>query len=595
MVSSEVERLVRAAVARVAPGVDADPALGPPKRPEWGDYATPVAMSLAKPLRRRPTEIAAEIAARLASGDGRELFAKVEVASPGYLNLTLADAFWHRRLRAVLEERERFGRSVAERRRKVLLEYVSANPTGPLHVGHARNAAVADTVANLLDASGHEVWREFYVNDVGVQMDNLGRSVWYRYRERAGRGAFPAAPPGVEALGRAPTPAEADAIERFGGLYRGDYVRDLAEAFARAVGERWLDATEDDGTVPTREAFAAARDFAYPLLLEEQRRILERYGVRFDRYFREREIHDSGLLEKGIEDLRSRGHLYERDGALWFRSTTFGDDKDRVVRKSDGSWTYFAPDLAYHREKLRRGYDLLIDAWGADHHGYIPRMRAVLAALGLDPGSFHVVLIQMVRLLKDGAEVKMSKRSGSFVTLAEIVDEVGPDAARFLMLTRSPDSPLDFDLDLAKRQSNDNPVFYVQYGHARVCSVFARASEAAPGIDPRAADLSRLVAPMERELVKTVSRFPDEVADAASRHEPHRLAAYLQELVRAFHAYYSKKDPSGAPEHRIVSEDRGLTAARLALAAGVRTVLANGLSLCGVGAPTQMPHPEERA
>lgn len=592
MISSEVEKLLRAAVAKVAPGVDAELALGPPKKAEFGDFATPVAMSLARALKKAPPAIAGEVKeALLAQPGAKELLAKIDVAG-GYLNLTLADAFWMARLKEILEGKDAFGKSGAGEGKKVLVEYVSANPTGPLHVGHARNAAVADTIANLLAAAGWAVSREFYINDLGVQLENLGRSVWYRYAELAGKAEFPEPLPSREPEElRALTPPDRRRYERFGGLYHGEYVKDVAAQFRKKEAERWLDAPiEADVPEPTKDAIAAARDFAYPLLLEEQKKSLAQYGVKFDRFFSERSLHEGKLVEKAMDDLRTRGHLYDDDGAVWFASKRFGDDKDRVVRKSDGSWTYFAPDIAYHREKLQRGFQVLIDAWGADHHGYIPRMRAALAALGFDPKAFHVVLIQMVRLLKNGAEVKMSKRSGSFVTLQEVMDEVGPDAARFLMLTRSSDSPLDFDLDLAKKQSNDNPVFYVQYGHARVCSVFAMAKER--GVAPGVPDLSRLASPMEKEMIRRLARFPDEVADAAAKREPHRIAGYLRELVGAFHAYYSKKDASGAPEHKIVSDDTALTRARLALADAVRIVLRNGLALCGVSAPEKMSPPE---
>jgi arginyl-tRNA synthetase len=392
-------------------------------------------------------------------------------------------------------------------------------------------------------------------------------------------------------------------------------VRELAAGLRARDGEKWLaDATLEAGMLePAAAAVAAARDYAHPILMEEQRQTLLRYGVEFDQWFSEKRLHDEKLVDVAIADLDKRGALYKSHKdesigeeerakrkpvaedptkiALWFRATSYGDERDRVLEKADGSRTYLSADIAYHREKLQRGFKVLIDAWGADHHGQVPSMRAALSALGFDPNAFHVVLIQMVRLMKDGQEVKMSKRSGSFVTLQEVIDEVGPDAARYLMLLRSPDSPLDFDLDLARQQSNDNPVFYVQYGHARVCAVFAKARQEAPEADPAGADLSLLTSPFEREMMKRLARFPDEVADAAAKREPHRMTIYLTELVRTFHAYYSARDVNGAPAHKIVGADPGLTAARLALADAMRTVLANGLELCGVSAPERMDSP----
>ena len=590
MIASDVEKRLAAAVEKVAPGAGVPLALVPPKEAKHGDFATPVAMQLAKTLKQPPPKIAEQIkAALMADPEAKKLIARADVAG-GYLNLTLADDFWTARLKDVLRDGAKFGRSDAGKGTKVLLEYVSANPTGPLHIGHARNAAVADTVANLYAAAGYAVSREFYVNDVGAQMANLGRSVWFRYAEIAGRAKFPES----------------------GGLYFGEYVKEVAAAFHAKVGDRWLGAAAE----PTPEAIAAARDFAMPILMAEQKATLDRYQVRFDVWFSEKKLHDEKLVDAALADLRTRGLIYEswKDESIpeeerkkrppkdedpskiatWLRTSKFGDDRDRVLVKAGGDRTYLAADIAYHREKLRRGFQMLVNAWGADHHGQVPSMRAALAALGFDPKAFHVILIQMVRLMRGGEEQKMSKRSGSFVTLQELIDDVGPDAARYLMLTRSSDSPLDFDADLAKRQSNDNPVFYVQYGHARVCSVFALAADRGVKADPSKANLSLLTAPEEREIVKRLARFPDEVAFSAESFAPHRVATYLRELVAAFHSYYSKKE-GGKAAYRIVSEDAALTQARLALATAIRTVLANGLALCGVSAPTKMTRLTEDA
>lgn len=595
IVTATVEKIVRDAVSSLGLTVGPEPVVGQPTRPEFGDFTCTVAMALARSERRKPRELAEAIAAAIRAQDPDDI-EKLEIAGAGFINITLSDAFWQARLRDLLAEGPRFGRSDVGGGTKVLLEYVSANPTGPLHIGHARGAAVADTIANLLDWSGHAVAREFYINDVGAQMQNLGRSVWYRYAETLGHGPFPphATEPTAAALGREPNEADRRAYARFGGLYFGDYVKELGAAFAAQEGERFMAGAALEAGVlePTPEAIAAARDFGAPILREEQQRTLEQYGVRFDRWYSEKSMHDAGMIQQTLDDLRAHGQLVDRDGAVWFATTNFGDEKDRVVVKSDGAPTYFIADIAYHRDKLLRGFDRLINAWGADHHGHVPKMRWALAALGYDPARLDVVLIQMVRLLRGGQEVKMSKRSGSFVTLQEVIDEVGQDAARYLMLIRASDSHFDFDLDLARKATNDNPVFYVQYGHARACSILAKARaeapEAAALADAGKADLSALSAPAERDLLRRLAWFPDDVALAARRLEPHRLTTVVQELVRAFHAYYSAKDDSGAPAHKVVSPDTRLTAARLVLTEGVRTVLANGLAIAGVSAPQRM-------
>lgn len=594
IVRDQIEEALRAAlVAAVEAGeLSAEAIEGvplnvdPPKNPEHGDYATAVALALAKPAKMNPRKIAEAISKQLASGG--DFIERVDIAGPGFLNLTLSRSFWQQEVARIVAAAGDFGSSNVGGNEKVLVEYVSANPTGPLHVGHARNAAVGDTVANLMSAAGYDVSREFYINDVGVQMDNLGKSICYRAREAAGGEPFP---------------------EDAEGLYYGTYVSELAKQFSADHPDADFDATE---------THVAAREFAYPLLLEEIRKTLARFNVTFDRYFSEREV--QGIPERqtielagttmeasidkasavwaSLKTLEEGGKLFAEEGAIFFRTTDYDDDKDRVVIKSDGTTTYLTPDIAYHHNKLSRGFELLIDVWGADHHGYIPRMRAGIEALGGDGNRFQVVVIQMVRLFRKGEELKMSKRAGEYVTLDDLIDEVGPDASRFNLLTRTSDAPMDFDLDVAVLTNEENPVFYVQYGHARIQSIFRRAAEvslaSASSVDEvraraREADLSRLVEDVEISLVRTLEDFPDVVAVSAERREPHRVVFFLQDLVRAFHAYYGAKDEGGSVMYPVVDvEDAELSFARLALCEAVRTVIANGLELCGVSAPDRL-------
>ncbi|MEK7243086.1 MAG: arginine--tRNA ligase, partial [Thermodesulfobacteriota bacterium] len=440
---------------------------------------------------------------------------------------------------------DRYGSSDLGKGRRVQVEFVSANPTGPLHIGHARGAVVGDVVANILAAVGYQVFREYYINDAGNQMDNLGKSVLLRYRELLG--------------GTAEFPE---------GCYRGDYIRDLASELLKRDGEKHL--VQDAAKV-----VPLFTDYAAGAILEGIKEDLRTFGVVFDLYFSERELYRDEGVEKLLRDLEEKGFIYREGEALWFRTTAFGDEKDRVVVRQNGAPTYFAADIAYHRNKFLRGFETVIDIWGADHHGYIPRMSAAVQALGHEKEALKIILVQLVNLLRDGKPAAMSTRSGEFVTLREVVDEVGRDAARYNFLMRRSDSHLDFDLELAKRQSNENPVYYVQYAHARICSILRMAAErgvAAPAAGE--ADVSLLRLPEETDLIKAITRFPEVVEGAARTLEPHRLTFYLNDLAALFHSYYKS--------NKVISEDGALTGARVFLVRSLLTVLKNALKMLGV-------------
>ncbi len=519
-----------------------------PSNPTLGDLSTPIAFSLAKVTRRRPRDLAAELVARL---DLSPVFCeKVEVAGAGYINLYLKPAWWRKGLQEVLDQGEQYGHRDLGKGRKALVEFVSANPTGPLHVGHGRGAAVGDVLANLLSAMGFEVEREYYVNDAGTQMDILGRSVWARYLESLGvDSSFP------------------------DNGYRGGYIRDLAFELIAAKGRTLLD-------LPMGEAVGLCREFAIHQILEEIRRDLAQFGVTFDRWFFEKTLYERNDASKALAELEEKGLVYRSEGALWFSSTRFGDDKDRVLIRETGEPTYFASDVAYHADKFRRGFDLLIDIWGADHHGYIPRMKALVQALGHPADSFQVLLVQLVNLLRGAKPIPMSTRAGEFVPLAEVISEVGADAARYIFLTRRSDSHLDFDLEVAKAQSMENPVYYVQYGHARLCSVLREAEKAEFDLQERNPDLDLLSLREELSIIKRLVLYPEILQDSALAYEPHRITAYLQELASEIHSYYNKC--------RFISEDRPLSDARLYLAQAILSVLKSALSLLGVAAPQRM-------
>jgi arginyl-tRNA synthetase len=520
-----------------------------PNHSDHGDFATNVAMTMARAEKKAPRKIAQALIDALGDGDG--LWDKVEIAGPGFINFFLSPRCWYGVLDDVARAGSDYGRSTLGNGRRVQVEFVSANPTGPLHIGHGRGAATGDAVAAVLEWAGYSVDREYYINDAGNQMDTLGRSLLLRYRESFG-----------------------EAVDFPENCYQGDYIRDIAREVAQRDGRRYLDVPED-------QAVAFFARFGGERILAGIEEDLRTFGVHFNKWYSEQSLYDRGDVQRGIDLLKERNLTYEKDGALWFRTTDYGDDKDRVLVRSNGATTYFASDVAYHKEKFERGYDLAIDVWGADHHGYVPRMKAVLAGLGRDPEDLQLILVQLVNLLRGGNPVAMSTRSGEFVTLREVIDEVGRDACRFFFLMRRSDSQLDFDLDLAKQQSNDNPVYYVQYAHARVCSINRNAAE--QGI--AAAELGKvdfdcLQLDEELALAKYLARFPETVAGAARDFAPHRVVFYLQELASQFHSYYNR--------HRVVSEDENVTRARLYLVNCIRTVLANALGLLGVSAPESM-------
>jgi arginyl-tRNA synthetase len=519
-----------------------------PTDPAFGDLSTTLAFGLAKMLRCKPRDIADRIAAIVEASPG--LIDRVEVAGAGYLNFTLSKAFWRAVVRQVLRAGPAWGRADVGKGRKVLVEFVSANPTGPLVVVNARAAAVGDAIAKLLEAVGYSVYREFYVNDAGNQFRNLALAMEVRCRQLLGEDC--------------PMPEEA---------YPGDYVIDVARDFLKRNGREALAA-------PESERLDRMGVFAVERILAWQQAALEAYGVTFDNWFSERALRGRGDPELAFKALGARGYLYEREGALWFRSTAFGDDKDRVLVKSDGEITYFLPDIAYHQDKFARGFELLIDLWGPDHHGYVARMQAAMRALGHPPEALRILIVQLVRLMRGSEQVRMSKRTGQFVTMDELVEEVGRDAARFIFLTRRCDSPLDFDLELAKAASDENPVYYVQYAHTRLASLLREAAKA--GLLPPSAedDLDPLSLPEEVGLIKQLALYPELVIGAAQALEPHRLPAYLHDLAARFHGYYNR--------HRIISTDVPVTRARLALVAACRIVIANALGLLGVSAPERM-------
>jgi arginyl-tRNA synthetase len=547
-----VNDTLRAELARAASRLGADGVefvLERPRDAGHGDLATNLAMVLARRERANPRKTAERVLAELRLPP--EVVERTEIAGPGFINFWLSEdqlAAAHRR---ILEAGPAYGRSTFGAGLKVNVEFVSANPTGPLHVGHGRGAALGDGISALLEWTGHTVAREFYINDAGVQIDRVAQSLWARVRELAGH--------------------ESTIPE---GGYHGEYLRENAREVLEREGPGFADLPDDEGV-------RRCRELALRIQREEQDRDLAEFGVRFDVMSSEQSIYDSGRVERALDLLHDRGLTYESEGALWLRTTSFGDDKDRVLRKTDGSFTYLVPDIAYHLDKHDRGFDRAIDVWGADHHGYIPRMRAVLAALGLPPEFFDVALVQLVKVVRGGEEVKMSKRSGEFVTLRDLFEEVGVDAARYFFLMRKGASPLDFDVDLAKRQTDENPVFYVQMAHARLSGIFRTAERSAESVTG-ALDLGALPAPQDAELLKKLTTFPEVVEKAAREREPHRITVYLHELATVVHSWYHHTRAVGAPEGPATEQ------ARLLLARAARIVLANALTLLGITAPDRM-------
>jgi arginyl-tRNA synthetase len=521
--------------------------LEPPKQREFGDLATNVAMLWAKSAKKPPRAIAEAILKNI--HDPGDILARSEVAGPGFLNFTFSPKFYFQELRGLAAGK---GDNVdLGHGQKVQVEFASVNPTGPLHVGHGRVAVIGDVLARLHEATGFTVEREYYVNDAGNQMENLALSIDARYRELFGeRVDFPESG------------------------YPGEYVKDIAGEIKRQHGDRYLDHDR-------QAALDFFREYGGNSLLDTIRAQLRDFGIVFDSFFSEKNMRERSEVNRAMSELRASGLLYSQDGAEWYRSTQFGDDKDRTVVKSDGELTYFASDIAYHRNKFERRYHKLINVWGADHHGYVPRLRAAMQGLGCDPRVLQVVLVQMVQLTRGGEPVRMGKRTGEFVSLEEVLEEVGRDAARFFFLMRKSDSHLDFDLNLAKQQSSENPVFYVQYAHARVASIFEQARKA--GIetgDAASVPVERLELPEELELIRKMIQFNDVLEESVRELEPHRMVFYLLDLAGEFHRYYNRQ--------RVISEDIGLTRARLLLIANIQKTVRRGLEILGVSAPMKM-------
>ena len=524
-----------------------------PKDESMGDFAITVAMRLARTLKKPPKKIAEDIVNKI-NEQQPGFFETIDIAGPGFINFRLKKEYFHDSLKTLLSERHSSLRSTAGQGSRIQVEFVSANPTGPLHIGHGRGAAVGNALCNILKAAGYDVQKEFYINDAGLQVKLLGQSVYARYQQSLGKNL--------------PFPEDG---------YQGDYIELIAQEIQKQDGDKYLN-------IPFDECGEFFTNYSYKMMLTNLAKDLKDFGVVFDKWQSEQELHTKGKVQESLDTLKAKKLIYEQDDALWFRSSEFEDNKDRVVKKRDGEYTYFASDICYHKEKLDRGFDRIIDIWGADHHGYIPRIRSVLEAFDLPKEKFTVILIQMVSLLRHGVPVQMSKRAGAFVTLREVIDEVGADITKFIFLTRKADSHLDFDLDIAKEQSSENPVFYVQYAFARISSIFRQAGErqvqGVSGDEIRDADLSLLEEDEEISLIKKLLQYPVVLEGAAQYFEPHRITYFLQELAGAFHSYYYK--------HRVIVDDTGLTLARLSLCKGVKIVLEEGLKMLGVSAPEKM-------
>jgi len=521
-----------------------------PANSDHGDYASNIAMILASGAKQNPRKIAQIIQENLA--DQENIIDRTQIAGPGFLNIFLKDSIWRNTIQNIEEKKEYFGCSSLGNGKKVQVEFVSANPTGPLHIGHARGAVVGDVITNLLTAVGYAVDKEYYINDAGNQMNNLGKSVLLRYRELLG-----------------------EKIEFPETCYRGEYIKDIAADVIKKEGNVYLKA--DEG-----KTISYLTDIAGQSILKEIKDDLRDFGVTFDYYFSEKELYKNDGVVNLLESLRKKNFVYSDGETLWFKTTDFGDEKDRVVIRKNGEPTYFAADIAYHQNKFSRGYEMIIDIWGADHHGYMPRLWAGIQALGYAKEALKIILVQLVNLLRGGAPVAMSTRSGEFVTLREVLDEVGKDAARYNFLMRRSDSHLDFDLEIAKKQSNENPVFYVQYAHARICSIIRMAQQDHGIVLPLYNDINPalLNQPEEMALIKLMARYPEVIEGAAKSLEPHRVTFYLNDLASVFHGYYNK--------NKVISDNRELTAARLFLIKSISIVLGNALKILGVNAPEKM-------
>ncbi len=521
-----------------------------PKNESQGDFSTNIAMVMAKIQKMAPRKIAEVIEKNIIASNS--IIEKVDIAGPGFINFYLKATSWHHIIDTVYTEDSKYGSSEIGKGTKVQVEFVSANPTGPLHVGHGRGAAVGDSTAKILSFAGYDVEKEYYVNDSGRQINTLGLSVFTRYKELAG-----------------------EKVDFPEDCYKGDYIKDIAQIVKEDKGLSLLDIDE-------QEAVTYCAKFAADKILNGIAKDLEAFGVTFDNWYSEQTLYDNGKVDKAITTLREKKIVYENDGASWFRTSDYGDEKDRVVVRSNGQTTYFASDIAYHQDKFDRGFNRVIDVWGADHHGYIPRINATIEASGNKRENFDVILIQLVALLRDGKPIAMTTRGGVFETLKDVIDEVGSDAARFIFLSRSYESHLDFDLELAKKKTNDNPVYYVQYVHARISSIIAKAAaeKEINSIEKTDAGIARLIEPEDIALIKALARYPEIIELAANKLEPHKVTYYLTNLASLFHTYYNK--------HKVLTDDTDLTKGRLYLIGAVQKVIKNGLTLLGVSAPDKM-------
>ncbi|MFA6892688.1 MAG: arginine--tRNA ligase [Synergistaceae bacterium] len=554
--TEELKQLLERAVDDIARDVEQELPEGfmvrleRPRQAGHGDWATNIAMQLAKPFGMKPRELADKLIDKVPLG---EIVEKAEVAGPGFINFTLASNWITEAIKSTIAQNENYGRVNSGEGRRIQVEFVSANPTGPLHMGHGRGAAVGDITASILDFAGWDVEREYYINDAGLQMELLGKSAQSRYFEALGRGD------------EAPMPEDG---------YHGEYMTDIARSFVDKYGE-------EPAKKPLEETVEFFSVETGKIVTEMIRKDLEEFGVTFDVWFSEKSLYDNGQVEPAMEELKKRDYAYEEEGALWFRSTLFGDDKDRVLIRTNGVPTYFTSDVAYLKNKYDRNFEKLIYVWGADHHGYVPRLKSVNKAFGHPDDAVDVLLIQMVNLLRDGKPVQMSKRAGTIITLREIMDEVGVDATRFFFVMRRCDSTLDFDLELAKKATSENPVFYVQYAYARICSIYRELEERGvtlPGIEEF--DVSLITDQSEINLAKAISRLPEEVAKSADEFAPHRIAYYATELAEAFHSFYNSQ--------RILGVDEPVMKTRILLMEAAKITLKNVLGLLGVSAPEKM-------
>lgn len=520
-----------------------------PKDKTHGDFASNIAMQLARVARMAPGQIAEKLVAQLDTEAAN--VEKVEIAGPGFINFFMKDDFLGGIVQTILTEKDNYGRTNDGAGKKVQVEFVSVNPTGDLHLGHARGAAFGDVLCNVFDAAGYDVQREYYINDAGNQIDMLAYSIDARYKQALGQDAA--------------MPEDA---------YHGQDITDIGAKLAAEYEDSLLEK-------PEAERIKFFRDYGLKYELDKIKADLDEFGVHFDRWFSEMSLYEDGKIDEALAVLKKNGYVYEKDGATWFRSTEFGDDKDRVLIKQDETYTYLTPDIAYHKDKLERGFDKVINVWGADHHGYVARMSAAIQALGYPKEKLSVSIIQMVNVLEDGEIVRMSKRTGKAVALRELIEDVGVDAVRYFFTMRSNDSQLDFDLDLARSKSNENPVFYVQYAHARICTMLAQAAEKGFAIDQTDVDVALLTSEKETDLLKQLAAFPQVIADAAKREAPYRITQYVYDLASYLHSFYNA-------EKVINEDDRALTEARIALMRAVRVVIVNALRILGISAPEKM-------